>query len=107
MKHGERATFPMLLLISVSILMRTQSADTNPEVERIQVELLRTLSVRERLKLGDKWSKAVMQMTWSALRRANPVAAENELDLIFVESLYGKTLADRLRTYLQDRVGSE
>lgn len=57
----------------------------------------------ERLKLGDKWSKAVMQMTWFALRRANAVATEGELDLIFVESLYGKTLADRLRAYLRDR----
>jgi hypothetical protein len=87
--------------------MRTQSVDTNPEVEKVQVELLRKLAVRERLKLGDKWSKAVMQMTWSALRRANPEAAEDELDLIFVESLYGKTLADRLRAYLQDRTRRE
>lgn len=83
--------------------MRTQSADTNPDVERVQVELLRNLTVSERLKLGDKWSKAVMQMTWIALGRANPVATESELDLIFVESLYGKTLADRLRAYLRDR----
>ncbi len=111
MRHRERAAFLVLhficWVISWSLLVRTQSADTNPEVERVQVELLRKLTVSERLKLGDKWSKAVMQMTWSALRRANPDAPENELDLLFVESLYGKTLADRLRAYLRDKAGGE
>jgi hypothetical protein len=97
----------MLRFISWSAFVRTQSVDTNPEVERVQIEHLRNLAVHERLKLGDKWSKAVMQMTWAALRRANPDVAENELDLIFVETLYGKTLAGRLRAYLQGRAGRE
>ncbi len=83
--------------------MRTQSADTSPEVEKVQVELLRKLTVRERLKLGDRWNKAVMEMIWSTVRRSNPDATEEELDLIFVETLYGKALAERLRTYLQDK----
>jgi hypothetical protein len=85
--------------------MRTQSTDTSPEVEKVQVELLRKLSVAERLKLGNKWSKAVMEMTWAALKRANPDATDAELDLIFVETLYGKTLADRLRAYLENKAG--
>src|SRR6266567_8476450 len=59
-----------------STAMRTQSEDTNPEVERVQVELLRKAGMARRLQLGLELSGEALEMAQRGIRRANPDASE-------------------------------
>lgn len=83
--------------------MRTQSRDTHPEVERVQIELLRKAGVARRLSLVRSLSQTVIQLSRRAIRESHPGASEEELALIFVELNYGKELAERLRADLARR----
>jgi hypothetical protein len=82
--------------------MRTQSVDTHPEIEQMQIEMLRRLSPQQRLERLNTWSKATLELAWRGLQHANPEATEQELGLIFVAVHYGQPLADRLREYLRN-----
>ncbi len=83
--------------------MRTQSRDTHPEVERVQIELLRKAGVARRFSLARSLSQTVIQLSRRAIRESHPDASEEELALIFVELNYGKELAERLRADLARR----
>lgn len=83
--------------------MKTQSSDTHPEIERMQIEMLRRLSPQERLERMNEWSKATRELAWRGLRGANPEATEQELGIVYVAIHYGQPLADRLREYLRNR----
>jgi hypothetical protein len=80
--------------------MRTQSRDTSPEAERVQIELLRKATVAQRVSLAFSLTESALKQVQRAIRKAHPNASEEELRLIFVEVHYGKELADRLRAYL-------
>lgn len=80
--------------------MRTQSPDTHPEAERVQIELLRKAGPARRVSLARSLSSMAIQLSRQAIRKANPHASEEELRLLGIEFYYGKELADRLRSYL-------
>jgi hypothetical protein len=80
--------------------MKTDSQDTNPEIERVQYEMLRKLGPAERVRLMRSLSQDVMQMSWRAVQRANPEASHKEIDLLFVAMIYGEELAANLGDYL-------
>lgn len=80
--------------------MRTQSADTNPKVEKFQISLIRQASIAKRIARMRSLSQTVVQLSRRAIMRANPDLSEQELNLIFVSYHYGTELADRLRKYL-------
>src|SRR5579884_2611729 len=84
-------------------MMFTQSRDTHPEIERVQIELLRQATPERRLALGLSLSEEAMQIARQAIARAHPLASEQEQGLLFVEVTYGKDLADRVRHYLAGR----
>ncbi len=81
--------------------MRTQSADTHPDIERIQFDMLRRAGATERVRLTRSLSATVMQMCWRSLEEANPGASEQEIGIKFVEFNYGKPLADAVRAHLE------
>ena len=83
--------------------MKTQSEDTSPEVERVQIELLRRAGKARRLQLGLKLSGEALEMAQRAIRRGHPELSELEAKLLFVEVTYGKDLADRVRAHLAKR----
>ena len=83
--------------------MEPQSRDTHPEIERIQIELLRKAGTQRRLQLGLKLSGEALVIAQKGIRRAHPEVSELEAKLIFVEVTYGKDLADRVRAYLAKR----
>jgi len=83
--------------------MRTQSRDTSPEAERVQIELLRKATVAQRFSLVRSLSSRAIQLSRRAIRRANPDASEEDLKLIFIELNYGKDLAERVRMDLARR----
>lgn len=83
--------------------MRTQSRDTHPEAERVQIELLSQATLERRLELGLTFCEEGLAIAHHAIAQANPLLSKQEQKLLFVEMTYGKDLADRVRAYLAGR----
>ena len=83
--------------------MKTQSRDTRPEAERVQIELLRKATTERRLELGFSLCQSVFELSYRGISQANPLANEEDRKLIVAELLYGKDMADRVRVYLARR----
>jgi hypothetical protein len=83
--------------------MKTQSPDTHPDAERVQIELLRQATIAQRFHLVRSLTATTRRLAWRAIREANPEASDQEIDLLFVAVHYGQDLADRLRVYLAQR----
>ncbi len=83
--------------------MKTQSTDTNPEVEKVLISLLRKLSTEEKLNRTLKFSSSIINLSKRAIIRANPDLSEDERNILFVKYHYGTELADKLRKYLNQR----
>ncbi len=78
-------------------------SDTPPEAEKVQIEILRKMSVAQRLGRMRDWTHMVVHLSRQGLARANPGLDSRELDLLWVEHQYGRDLAIQLREYLQAR----
>ena len=83
--------------------MITQSSDTTPEAEKIQIELLRKATISRRMSIVRSLSQTVMYLSRRAIKRANPSFTEREVDIAFVANHYGQDLAERLRIYLKQK----
>jgi hypothetical protein len=77
--------------------MRTQSEDTSPEVERIQIELIRKASPAKRFAIMQAWSQLLIEANKQCIHKVHPDASEEDISLIFVARHYGQALADGLR----------
>jgi len=78
-------------------------SDTHPEAERVQLELIRKMTVAERLARMRDWTRTLVHLSREGLAKANPGLDQQELDLLWVEHHYGRDLAARLRDYLAKR----
>ena len=78
-------------------------SDTSPEAETVQIEILRRMSVAQRLGRMREWTQVLVHLSRQGLARANPGLGDRELDLLWVERQYGRDLALRLREYLERR----
>jgi hypothetical protein len=78
-------------------------SDTHPEAEKVQIELIRRMSVAERLARMRDWTRTLVHLSRQGLAKANPGLDQRELDLLWVERQYGRDLAVRLRAYLEAR----
>ena len=79
--------------------MITQSIDTNPEVERVLITLIRKLTMEEKLNRTLNFSSSIINLSKRAIARANPELSEDEKNLLFVEYHYGVELANKLRSF--------
>ena len=79
--------------------MKTQSIDTHPEVEKIQISLLRKESTAQKFSRVRSLSNTALQLSRRAVARANRNLNEREINLLFIQYLYGKDLADRVEKY--------
>jgi hypothetical protein len=84
--------------------MKTQSSDTSPEAERVQIALLRAASPGRRLALANALSRMALQLSAIGLRRAHPGASRRELAVLSVAHTYGQTLSERVRLRTEGRV---
>ena len=80
--------------------MTTQSIDTNPEVERILISLLRDLSTEDKLNRTLQFNSSIIYLSKRAISRANPDLSEDKKKLLFVKYHYGNDLAYQLRKTL-------
>ena len=84
--------------------MVTQSLDTHPKAEEVQVSLIRQASTAQRASRMRSLSGTVIQLSRRAILRAHPGLSEHELNLMVVAYHYGTDLADRLQEYLNGRI---
>lgn len=83
--------------------MITQSIDTHPGAEEMQILLLRQATVARRLAVMRSLSRTTIQLSRRAIHRANPTYSQLEVNLAFVAYHYGEELANRLGQYLEQR----
>jgi hypothetical protein len=76
-------------------------SDTHPDAERVQIELLRRTSPEGRFCMALNLSAALIDSSRQTIAERNPDLSPRELGLRCVELYYGKTLAARLRDYVQ------
>lgn len=78
-------------------------SDTDPETERVHLDLLHRAGPARRGQMALSLSATVIGLARSAIRRSLPGATEDEVCLRFVELHYGRELADGLRRDLLRR----
>lgn len=86
--------------------MITKQTDTNPEIEKMLIALLRKSSTSDRLSRMLSLSSLVMGLSKRAIGRANPGCNEDELNLLFVKYNYGEELAKRFENFLNKKNGA-
>lgn len=79
--------------------MTTQSIDTNPEVERVLISLIRKLTMNEKLNRTLNFSSSIINLSKRAIARANPELSEDEKNILFVKYHYGDELALKLSSF--------
>ncbi len=83
--------------------MKTQSLDTQPEVEAIQISLIRKSTLAKRFSIVRSLSSSVIQLSRRAIKRANPTFSDSEVNLEFIRLHYGADLFRRTRDYLKKK----
>jgi hypothetical protein len=78
-------------------------SDTDPETERVHLEMLRSASPGRRLGLALSLSRSVTSLSREGLYRRHPGASPEELAVRFVALTYGEDLARELRAELAAR----
>jgi hypothetical protein len=80
-----------------------RSTDTDPEAERVQLDLLRAASPAQRADLAVALTSNAVAASRRARERASPDATEEEIGVRFVELNYGPELAAAVATCLRLR----
>ena len=78
-------------------------SDTHPEAERVQIELLRRMSVAQRIASMRSMTTMAIRLSRRAIAEAEPELTPEELDVRWVEVHYGSQLAAGFREYLSRR----
>lgn len=79
--------------------MATLSEDTNPEIEQIQIEMLRHASPARKFEMVAQMNNAVRAFMFAGLKRRNPGATSEELQRMFADLLLGEDLAKKVFAY--------
>jgi hypothetical protein len=83
--------------------MKTQSIDTDPKAEAVQIALLRQASVARRITRMRSLTQTILRLSQNAIAKANPGLSKQELKVLFVRYHYGDELANRLQAYFKQR----
>ena len=86
--------------------MSTLSADTDPKIEQIQIELLRKVSPTRKFEMVAQMNNTVRTFMFAGLKRRNPEATPEMLRRMFAELLLGEDLARKVFTY-QEALNAE
>lgn len=83
--------------------MELMSGFTSLEEQQAYIERARKMSPSERLREGLERIEAELAAIEAEILKEYPDESEEERKLNFVERMYGKDLADRVRAYLEKR----
>ena len=74
-----------------------------PEIRMRMRDLLRPAGPARRLALARSLTMTTRALSWAGLSRRRPECSTSELEALYVELLYGRDLADRLRAWRLER----
>lgn len=77
--------------------------DTPPEVENVQVNLLRKAGTGKRFTITLSLSQKVIALSKQALKKANPGLSDNELKILFIKNCYGAKIAEKVKKRMIER----
>lgn len=83
--------------------MITQSPDTHPEAERVQISLIQNLTPAQKISRVRSLSQSTILLSRRAIMRANPDLDKRELNLKIITYHYGEKLANSLREFMDNR----
>jgi hypothetical protein len=83
--------------------MRTQSIDTAPEVERLQVARIRSFSPARKFASVRSWTHTLTSANLHAMRSGTPEPNERDIAVRFVTREYEKALATDFQTAVEQR----
>ncbi len=83
--------------------MLARSADTDPEAEKVQIDMLRRAAPGRRAQLALSLSGEVIGLARRAIERSLPDASPLEVQLRFVELQYGRERSTQPGLYLAAR----
>ena len=84
---------------------KVYTIDTSPETLAVQLECVRKTCPHQRLRKSCALSGQVRRMAFEAIRRRHPGLDEHELQLQFIELVYGKPLADEVAIWKAEQRG--
>ena len=79
--------------------MTTLSEDTHPEIERIQIKLIRQASSARKFEMVTQMNNTVRAFMFAGLERRNPNATPEEIRHLFANLLLGEELARKVYAY--------
>jgi len=80
--------------------MKTQSKDTDPKIEKVQISLLKKQSIAKKFAQVCSLSQITIQLSKRSIARKNQNLDDKQVNLLFITHQYGKDLADRVFQYL-------
>ena len=81
--------------------MKTLSSDTDPDVERFQIELIRKASISQRLQIVASLIKTTHRLSWIGLCKRYPNETVEACMEHFISYLYGdKFLANQVMAHI-------
>jgi hypothetical protein len=83
--------------------MSTQSVDTHPEIEKLQISLIRKASVSKRISKLRSLSQSVIRLSRRAILRANPSFNQMDVNIAFLKYHYGEALSNAVKVYLNKK----
>ena len=83
--------------------MRTQSIDTTPEVERLQVARIRSFSPARKFASVRSWTHTLTSANLHAMRSGTPKPNERDIAVRFVTREYGIALAADFQAVVEQR----
>ena len=79
--------------------MTTLSADTDPRIEKIQIEMLRQVSPAQKMRMVAQMNYTVRTFMMAGLKQRNPEASPEMLRRMLAELLLGEELARKVYAY--------
>ncbi len=71
--------------------------DTPPEVENVQVDLLRKVGAGKRFTITMSLSQKMIALSKQALKKTNPGLSDHELKVLFITNCYGVDTAEKVK----------
>lgn len=83
--------------------MQPYTTDTNPDAEKVQLDLIRRMPPSERALKALRMTTRLIRECKSAIARNHPALTQREIEIAFIELNYGKELADAVNRYQAER----
>jgi len=77
--------------------------DTHPDARDVQIALLREAGPARRFSLLCSMTDTAIYWSRRAIAKANPEFSKREVDIKFLAVHHGQDLADRVKTYLEEK----